>query len=51
MAEPRVFDGIDSVRAAVGEHLGYSDWLEITQDRVNAFAEATGDYQWIHVDE
>ena len=34
----------------MGEHLGYSDWLEITQDRVNTFAEATGDYQWIHVD-
>ena len=50
MAEPRVFNGVDSVKAAVGEHLGYSDWLEITQERVNTFAEATGDYQWIHVD-
>ena len=38
------------MKAAVGEHLGYSDWLEITQERVNKFAEATGDYQWIHVD-
>ena len=36
--------------AAVGAHLGYSDWLEITQDRVNRFADATGDHQWIHVD-
>ena len=34
----------------MGEHLGYSDWLEITQERVNTFAEATGDYQWIHID-
>ena len=50
MPEPRVFNGVDSVKAAVGEHLGYSDWLEITQERVNTFAEATGDYQWIHID-
>ena len=50
MPEPRVFNGVDSVKAAVGEHLGYSEWLEITQERVNTFAEATGDYQWIHVD-
>ena len=45
-----VFDGVDAVRAAVGQHLGYSEWLEITQDRVNLFADATGDHQWIHVD-
>ena len=45
-----VFDGVDAVRAAVGQHLGYSDWLEITQDRVDLFADATGDHQWIHVD-
>jgi len=50
MTEPVVLDGVDGVRAAVGKHLGYSDWLEITQDRVNLFAEATGDYQWIHID-
>jgi acyl dehydratase len=34
----------------VGQEIGVSDWLEITQDRVNAFADATGDHQWIHVD-
>jgi acyl dehydratase len=34
----------------VGEEMGVSDWLEITQDRVNKFADATGDHQWIHVD-
>lgn len=34
----------------VGEHLGYSPWLDITQDMVNAFADVTGDHQWIHVD-
>jgi acyl dehydratase len=45
-----VLNGLDEVRAAAGQHLGYSDWLEISQDRVNQFAEATGDHQWIHVD-
>jgi acyl dehydratase len=34
----------------VGEELGASEWVEITQERVNTFAEATGDFQWIHVD-
>jgi acyl dehydratase len=34
----------------VGTEVGVSDWLEITQDRVNTFADATGDHQWIHVD-
>ena len=34
----------------VGQEIGVSDWLEITQDRVNKFADATGDHQWIHVD-
>ena len=45
-----VFEGLDEVRAAVGRELGTSDWLEITQERVNQFADATGDHQWIHVD-
>ena len=45
-----VFEGIDEVRAAVGRHLGYSEWSEITQEQVNTFADATGDHQWIHVD-
>ena len=35
---------------AVGQHLGYTDWLEVEQDRINLFADATGDHQWIHVD-
>jgi acyl dehydratase len=46
----RTINGADELKALVGEHLGYSDYLEITQDRVNLFAEATGDHQWIHVD-
>ena len=43
-------DGIEGVRALVGQHLGTSEWLEITQERVDQFADATGDHQWIHVD-
>ncbi|PXX54094.1 acyl dehydratase [Nocardia tenerifensis] len=46
----RIFHGIAELEAAVGTHLGYSEWHEITQDRVNTFADATGDHQWIHVD-
>lgn len=46
----RVITGIEGLKAAVGEHLGYSDYMEITQERVNKFADATGDHQWIHVD-
>ena len=47
----RVFRTLDDVTAAVGEELGTSDWLEIDQARIDAFADATGDHQWIHVDE
>jgi acyl dehydratase len=43
-------DGVDGVLAAVGQHLGHSEWLAITQERVDQFAEATDDHQWIHVD-
>jgi acyl dehydratase len=43
--------GVDGLKALVGQHLGYTDWMEVTQERVNLFAEATGDHQWIHVDE
>ena len=45
-----VIQGIAGLKDLVGTHLGYSDYLEITQERVNLFAEATGDHQWIHVD-
>ena len=45
-----IIDGIDGLKAKVGEHLGYSDFVEITQEQVNLFADATGDHQWIHVD-
>lgn len=46
----KVFTSIDEIKAAEGTELGVSEWLEISQDRVNQFAEATGDHQWIHVD-
>lgn len=42
--------GIDELKTLVGEHLGWSDYMEVDQNRVNLFAEATGDHQWIHVD-
>ena len=45
-----VFQTPAELKKAVGQHLGYSDWLEISQDRIDKFAEATGDHQWIHVD-
>jgi acyl dehydratase len=44
------FASSDELAGAIGSHLGYSDWLEITQERINAFADATDDHQWIHVD-
>ena len=46
----RTFTSFDELTAAVGEDLGTSDWLVIEQERVDRFAEATGDHQWIHVD-
>ena len=50
MTAQTILEGPDAVRAAVGSHLGYSEWLLMEQDRVNTFADATGDHQWIHVD-
>ncbi len=50
MTQARVFTSVDELRAAVGEEMGPTDWLEIDQRRVDLFAEATGDHQWIHVD-
>jgi acyl dehydratase len=43
-------NGIEGLKSHVGEHLGYSDYVTVTQDQVNAFADATGDHQWIHID-
>ena len=44
------FDSVAAVLAAVGQDLGATDWLPITQERIDTFADATGDRQWIHVD-
>ena len=46
----RVFDSLDDFTAAAGEELGTSDWVTVTQEQINTFADATGDHQWIHVD-
>jgi acyl dehydratase len=46
----RVFKDLEELEAAVGEEIGPTEWVTITQQRVNRFAEATGDHQWIHVD-
>ena len=46
----RVFQTFDELTEAVGQDLGSTEWFEVTQERVDAFADATGDHQWIHVD-
>ena len=46
----RIINGIDEMKTLVGEHLGYSPYVQITQEQVQTFADATGDQQWIHVD-
>jgi acyl dehydratase len=47
----RVFNGFDEIKSAIGAEVGASEWIEITQDRINKFADATCDEQWIHVDQ
>jgi acyl dehydratase len=46
----RTANGLAEITALAGEDLGHTDWMEITQERVNTFADATDDHQWIHVD-
>ena len=46
----RIINGTDELKSLVGEHLGYSPYVEISQEQVNLFADATGDHQWIHID-
>jgi acyl dehydratase len=46
----RIFTSLDEFAGVKGEHLGFSPWRTVTQEQVNLFAEATGDFQWIHVD-
>ncbi len=47
---PIVFDSAEALTAAVGRDLGVTEWMTVTQERVNLFADATDDHQWIHVD-
>ena len=46
----KTIDGIEGYKALAGQPLGESDWLQVEQDRIDKFADATGDHQWIHVD-
>jgi hypothetical protein len=46
----RMFNDFEEIKAAVGTEVGVSDWVEVTQQRIDQFAEATRDEQWIHVD-
>jgi len=46
----KTFETLSDLAACVGQEVGVSDWITITQEQVNQFAEATGDHQWIHVD-
>ncbi|AMN45582.1 MaoC domain protein [Steroidobacter denitrificans] len=47
----QLFDSVAGVLAAVGRDLGVTEWMTLTQERINRFADATDDHQWIHVDE
>jgi acyl dehydratase len=49
--EPRIFSAPSELFSAIGQHLGVSEWMIIDQATINLFADATGDHQWIHVDE
>lgn len=46
----RVFENLAALKPCVGEEIAVSDWVKVTQSRIDQFAEATGDHQWIHVD-
>jgi acyl dehydratase len=45
-----VINGLEELKRKVGEELGVSDWIDVTQEAIDAFADVTGDHQWIHVD-
>ncbi len=46
----RVVNGLEELKTLAGQEIGVSDWLEVDQARINLFADATGDHQWIHID-
>ncbi len=50
MLNPRVINGLDELRSLIGREAGVSDWMEVSQDLIDRFADVTGDHQWIHVD-
>lgn len=50
MSEPSIIPSVSALKDWVGRKLGPSDWVAVEQSRIDAFAEATGDHQWIHVD-
>ena len=47
---PRIINGIEELKTLTGQEVGVSDWLPVTQDMIDRFADVTGDHQWIHVD-
>jgi len=46
----RIIEGIEELKSLIGQEVAASDWFEVTQSRINAFADATEDHQWIHID-
>ena len=46
----RIIEGVEELKTLVGQEVAVSDWFEVTQDRINVFADATEDHQWIHID-
>lgn len=46
----RSFTSVEQLESAVGEHLGHGEWVVVDQQRIDTFADATGDHQWIHVE-
>src|SRR5438876_2279634 len=50
MVASRTIESVEELKKLIGQEIGNGDWLEVTQERVNDFADVTGDHQWIHVD-
>jgi acyl dehydratase len=50
MPNPRIVNGLDELRGLIGQEAGVSDWVAVTQEMIDRFADLTGDDQWIHVD-
>ena len=46
-----VITGVEDLKSKIGQHLGWSNWHQVTQEQIDQFAQATGDHQWIHVNE